>query len=272
MSSRFLLWRLPLAIGSAATLLFAAGFSVALRGALGNPIGEPPPAPRAPQAAEKVVGRRLLLVLGDSLARGTGDETGRGFALDVFDAMKKHGPTEIANLSVNGAESSELKDLVASANVRSIVASADVIVISIGGNDLSHAVPRGPEPPSVRAVEDVTTARARYAGNLRTVVAALRQVNAAAPILLLGLYDPFGSTTSAATIPSGAARLGASVILRWNDVIAETALSSPRTWVVPSFDLFEERPDRLSVDKFHPNRKGYAAISTRMIQLLPETP
>lgn len=275
MSSRFLLWRLPLAVGSAATLLFAAGFSVALRGALGNPIGAPPPPPRAAQAVEKVAGRRLLLVLGDSLARGTGDEAGRGFALDVFDAMKKHGPTEIANLSVNGAESSELKELVASPNVRSLAASADVVLVSIGGNDLSHAVPRGPEPPSLRAVEDVTTARARYAGNLRAVVAALRQVNASAPILLLGLYDPFGGSVGPPG-PAGASapavRLGASVILRWNDVIAETALSTPRTWVVPSFDLFEERADRLSVDKFHPNRQGYAAISTRMIQLLPETP
>jgi len=264
MSSRFLLWRLPLTIGTAATLLFAGGFWVALRGALGDPIGAPPPAPRAARAVEKGAGRRLLLVLGDSLARGTGDETGRGFALDVLDAMKKRGAAEIANLSVNGAESPELKDLVASANVLSLAASADVIVVSIGGNDLSHAVPRGPEP-SVRAVEDVTTARARYAENLRAVVGALRRVNATAPILLLGLYDPFNQG-------GPGARLGASVILRWNDVIAETALSSPGTRTVPTFDLFEGRPDRLAVDKFHPNRQGYAAISTRMVQLLPDTP
>ena len=59
------------------------------------------------------------------------------------------------------------------------------------------------------------------------------------------------------------------MILRWNTHPQETALSFPRTYVVPTFDLFEGRPDRLAVDKFHPNRKGYQAIAARMIQLLP---
>lgn len=243
--------------------MFAAGFAIALRGALGSPIGVAPPAPSASRPIAKAAGSRLLLVLGDSLARGTGDESGRGFALDVQDAMKKHGPTEIANLSVNGAESSELKELCASANVRTLAASADVILVSIGGNDLSHAVPRGPEP-SVRTVEDVSTARARYAENLRAIVRDLRAAPGAR-LLLLALYDPFGGSG-----PGG--RLGASVILRWNDVIAETALAYPNTSVVPTFDLFDGRPDRLANDRFHPNRNGYAAIAIRMVQLLPESP
>jgi len=262
---RVLLWYLPLTVGVAASLLFAAGFWVALRGSLGTPIGGPPPPPVATRALEAVAGRRLLLVLGDSLARGTGDESGRGFGLDVLDALKKTGPAEIANLSVNGAESAELKDVVASANVRSLAASAAVIAVSIGGNDLSHSVPRGPEPQPGRLVEDLTTARKRYAENLAGVVAALRRANPSAPILLLELYDPFGQAG-----PGG--RLGASVVLRWNDVISETALATPGVRSVPSFDLFDGRPDRLAVDRFHPNRQGYAAISARMIQLLPGSP
>ena len=244
--------------------MFAVGFAVALRGALGSPIGVAPPAPSAPRPIAKAAGSRMLLVLGDSLARGTGDESGRGFALDVQDAMKKHAPTEIANLSVNGAESSELKELCASANVRTLAASADVILVSIGGNDLSHAVPRGPEP-GVRTVEDVATARSRYAENLRAILRDLRGANPGARILLLALYDPFGGSG-----PGG--RLGSSVIVRWNDVIAETALAYPNTSVVPTFDLFEGRPDRLANDRFHPNRNGYAAIATRIVQLLPESP
>jgi lysophospholipase L1-like esterase len=264
-TSRFFLWYLPLTVGVAASLLFAGGFWVALRGSLGTPIGGPPPPPVVPRAMDAVAGRRLLLVLGDSLARGTGDESGRGFASDVLDALKKSGPAEIANLSVNGTESAELKDTVASANVRSLAASAAVIAVSIGGNDLSHAVPRGPESPTAHALEDVTTARRRYAENLRAIVAALRQANPSAPIFLLELYDPFGQAG-----PGG--RLGSSVVLRWNDVISETALSTPGVRSVPSFDLFDGRPDRLAVDRFHPNRRGYAAISSRMIQLLPGSP
>ncbi|MEO8191448.1 MAG: GDSL-type esterase/lipase family protein [Acidobacteriota bacterium] len=263
-TSRFWLWRLPGVIAAGATILFAAGFWLALRGALGNPIGSPPPAPEAPRAAARNSSKRMLLVLGDSLARGTGDESGRGFGSDVLDVMKKRGPAEIANLSVNGAESAELRDLVAGANVRSLAAAADVIVISIGGNDLSHAVPRGPDI-GTRVIEDISTARRRYAENIRAVLTNLRRANPSVPILVLGLYDPFGGSG-----PGG--RMGASVILGWNTLIEEMALSFPSTLFVPAFDLFEGRTDRLAADRFHPNRRGYAAIATRMAQLLPEAP
>lgn len=262
-SSRLWLWRVPALVAAGATVLFAGGFWLALRGALGHPIGAAPPAPSAATAPVKPGGRRLLLVLGDSLARGTGDESGRGFAADVLDALRKRGPADVANLSVNGAESKELAELVRSANVRSLAASADVILVSIGGNDLSHAVARGPEAAGARIVEDVTASRDRYLANLREILGALRTANPSAPIVLLGLYDPFGDAG-----PGG--RLGASVILRWNSLLQETALSYPRTSVVQSFDLFEGRADRLGVDKFHPNRRGYEAIGSRMIQLLPE--
>ncbi|HEY6050326.1 MAG TPA: GDSL-type esterase/lipase family protein, partial [Thermoanaerobaculia bacterium] len=190
-SSRFWLWKVTGLVATAATLLFAGGFALALRGRLGNPIGAPPPPPRSPAAIAKPAGKRLVLVLGDSLARGTGDETGRGFAADVLDFVRRRGPAELANLSVNGAESPEVVELVGGANVSSLAASADLILLSIGGNDLSHAVPRGPDPSAgARAVEDVAAARARYAQNLRVAITALRAANATAPILVVGLYDP----------------------------------------------------------------------------------
>jgi lysophospholipase L1-like esterase len=261
-TSRFWLWRMTGLVAGGATILFAAGFWLALRGTLGRPIGAAPPAPKAPQAVSKA----SVLVLGDSLARGTGDETGRGFAADVLEAVKKRGPGELANLSVNGAESPEVLDLVRSPNVGSLAASASLILLSIGGNDLSHAVPRGPEPESgVRAVEEVTAARSRYAQNLRASLTALRTANPAVPILIVGLYDPFG-------IGGPAGRLGSSVVLQWNTIQTETALAFPGVTVVPTFDLFEGRPDRLAVDKFHPNRHGYAAIAARMVQVLSSTP
>ncbi|MGH9368666.1 MAG: GDSL-type esterase/lipase family protein, partial [Thermoanaerobaculia bacterium] len=61
-------------------------------------------------------------------------------------------------------------------------------------------------------------------------------------------------------------RLGASVILGWNSLVQETALAYPDVVVVPVFDLFERRPDRLALDHFHPNRAGYAAIAARILQ------
>jgi lysophospholipase L1-like esterase len=65
-------------------------------------------------------------------------------------------------------------------------------------------------------------------------------------------------------------RLSRSVILGWNSLVAETALAFDGVHVVPTFDLFDGRPDRLAPDKFHPNRKGYALIAERVAQLLPD--
>lgn len=259
-STRFWLWRLPASIALLATLLFAGGFWLALRGSLGTPLGQEPPPPRAAALPAGRTGGRLLLVLGDSLARGTGDESGRGFAGDVLDGLRKRGPVQIANFAVDGAESAEVRELVESANVRSLAASAGWILLSIGGNDLSHAAPRGDGSPAA-SIEVVSRARERFAGNLRAVLATLREAAPAAPIRVLGLYDPFEERAAAS-------RLGASVILGWNSVIQETALSLPDVVVVPAFDLFERRADRLALDHFHPNRAGYGLIAARFLQVL----
>lgn len=259
-ASRFWLWRFPAAVGGAAALVFAAGFALALRGTLGEPIGQTPPPLDAAPAALPSSGAVRVLVLGDSLARGTGDDSGKGFAVDVVEALRRRGSTQSTNLAVNGLESPELVSLVESRNVRALAASADLILLSIGGNDLSHALPRGSN--ATEAVDALGDARLRFARNLRAVLGALREVNARAPIVLLSLYDPFGPRAAPG-------RLGASVILQWNALIQETALAFPEVVVVPTFDLFENRADRLAADRYHPNRKGYEEIARRILQVLP---
>jgi lysophospholipase L1-like esterase len=258
--SRFWLWTAPLAVGLGAALLFGAGFVLALRGATGQPLGEPPrPKPTAAPASAAKDGVFRILVVGDSLAKGTGDETGKGFAVNVREAFRKKGPAEIENLAVNGMESPEVLSLVESANVRALAAGASLILVSVGGNDLSHSLTRGAAPTDV--ADAVAAARGRYVQNLRAILAALREANPSARIGILGLYDPFGGE-------QGPGRIGASVILQWNTLITETALSFPNVTVIPTFDLFQGRPDRLSADHYHPNAKAYEEIARRMLQVV----
>ncbi|HEX7251329.1 MAG TPA: GDSL-type esterase/lipase family protein [Thermoanaerobaculia bacterium] len=260
-TARAWLWYAPALLALGAALLFGSGFVLALRGTLGEPLGSVPPPPRRAEKSVKPGGKRLLLVLGDSLAKGTGDESGRGFAIDLLDALRRRGPADVANLAVNGAESADVRELISGENVRNLAASADWILLSVGGNDLSHAVPRGPGSP-VEALEDVGKARARLIANLREILDELRKASRDAPIYLIGLYDPFSEERPIA-------RTGASVILGWNTAVAETALPFPNVFVVPTFDLFYGRPDRLAADHFHPNREGYELIARRIEQLLP---
>ena len=270
-SSRFWLWTAPLLVGGAAALVFGVGFVRALRGSLGEPLGEPPPPPRqaiVPPAAGK--GAVRILVLGDSLAKGTGDETGKGFGVRVLESFRGRGPAELTNLAVNGMETPEVLAVAETPNVRGLARSASLILLSAGGNDLSHGATsfgsRGEASPA--ALPDaVAAARERYVENLRKILETLRAENATAPILLLGLYDPFGSAQSG-DAQSGAARLGASVVLQWNALAQETALAFPGVTVVPTFDLFQGRPDRLSADRYHPSGAAYALIAERMLQVV----
>jgi lysophospholipase L1-like esterase len=259
--SRFWLWTAPVAIALAAAIVLGTGFVLALRGAAGDPIGEPAPPPRSAEPTPIPTGVRRLLVIGDSLARGTGDETGRGFAGDVLEAMRRHGHAELVNLGVNGMESPEIRGVAESANVRGLAAGASLILVSAGANDLSHSLGR-PGASASDASAAVGDARRGYAENLRAILTALRAANPTAPIGLIGLYDPFSSDERA-----GPGRLGSSVILQWNALAAETALSFPGVFVVPTFDLFQGREDRLSADKYHPNAEGYRLIAERILQV-----
>ena len=258
-SSRLWLWYVPAAIAAIAGGLLALGFALAVRGSTGDPLGDPPPPP-AGTAPAKTPGKRLVLVLGDSLSHGTGDPTGRGYATDVVEQLRRGGTVESVNLAVAGVESSDVLALVEGANVQSLAKSADLILLSVGGNDLSHSLGRAGAP--TEALRDVTAARTEFAGNLRQILEKLRAANPTAPIRILGLYQPFSGS-------GREARIGASMILSWNSLAAETALGFPNVSTIPVYDLFEGRGDRLATDRFHPNRAGYRAIADRVIQSLP---
>ena len=168
----------------------------------------------------------------------------------------------MTNLAVNGIESADVLALVRTPNVRALAAGASLILLSVGGNDLSHGATRGTESP-VAIADAVSAARARFVENFREILEALREANPTAPICVLGLYDPFGGE-------KGPGRLGASVILQWNSLVQETALSFRNVLVIPTFDLFYGRPDRLAADRYHPNTRAYAEISSRVMQAIGE--
>lgn len=259
-TSRWLLWRLPAAVGALAAVTFGVGFVLALRGSLGEPLGDTPQPPAAKSAPIRKPGRRFLLVLGDSISRGTGDESGKGYAADVLDVLRKRGATDVANLAVNGAESADVLDVLKSPNTSRLVSAADWIVFSAGGNDLSHSIPRIASSAGA-PLDAIAAARSAYVANLREILQRIREANPAVPVYVIGLYDPFGNVG-----PQG--RLGSSVVRAWNALLEETALSFPNVTVVPTFDLFYGRPDRLAADRFHPNGAGHQAIAERVAQLI----
>ena len=57
-------------------------------------------------------------------------------------------------------------------------------------------------------------------------------------------------------------------LLKWNVALEEASYSVSGASVVPTADLFDERPDRLSPDRFHPGPNGYGEIASRVLSTL----
>lgn len=217
--------------------------------------------PRTVAVTEKTPDKKGLTVvaLGDSLTRGTGDETGKGYVGDVTDEIKKKTkkPVTLLNLGVNGQRSDQLLQQVLQKEVQRQIASADVVLVTIGGNDLF----RGGQGLVDYNTDNIAVTEKKYLENLSAIFKQIRNVNDHSNVFMIGLYNPFMELSEGKAMSK--------VVRRWNYDSAELSASFPKIVFVPTFDLFELKVnDYLYSDKFHPNTKGYRLIAERVAALL----
>jgi lysophospholipase L1-like esterase len=246
---KVLLWYIPVAGTIAATVAFGAGFYSFLHGNIGRPADVMPV--RA-IAAQPQTGVLTPIIVGDSLARGTGDETGLGIGGRITEELRrrKMNVKPTVNLAVNGARTNDLLQTMESKNVRTLLAQSNVIIVSIGGNDLwggtdwRNAPPKDPDVVMKTVIDRIDQA-----------VKIIRAVNPKGRVFIIGLYNPF------ATTPFGP-QLSA-LVSQWNAKLIEHFAADVNVTIVETSDLFSHR-DRLSFDRFHPNQDGYALIARRI--------
>jgi lysophospholipase L1-like esterase len=256
---RFWFWYLPLVAAIVFSGVFAYGFYAGLRGGAGKPLGAVVPTSTA--SAQLRRGPLSILVLGDSLARGAGDATGLGIGgrLDAELKSMKVAHSAPVNLAVNGSRTANLLEQLAGNNVRRIVGQSNVIVLSIGGNDLWGTAAalnpqRQPVPNDPDALLNDVEAR------VAKVVAELRSANPSARIFYVGLYDPFANR------PFGA--ITSRAVTEWNSRLMRRFAADRNFNVVQTFDLFSAHEERLSVDHFHPGAAGYTLIARRIAEAI----
>jgi lysophospholipase L1-like esterase len=260
---RLVLWFLPAALGLATAAVFAAGFAAALQGRLGEPVdpsATPVPTPGAGTAIATADGAFRIVALGDSLTRGAGDAAGGGgYPERVAAALRKMGMTvSVDNLAADGSETGDFLRKMEEADMARRIAAANLILVSIGGNDLSHSLRS--VAPGEAATDPTATALRDSSINLQRILPLLRKSNPSAPIRILGLYNPFPESFDR--------RLAKETLLKWNVALEEASYTVSGASVVPTADLFDERPDRLSPDRFHPGPNGYGEISSRILSTL----
>ncbi|HET8774673.1 MAG TPA: GDSL-type esterase/lipase family protein [Thermoanaerobaculia bacterium] len=198
------------------------------------------------------------VILGDSVARGAGDESGGdGIAGALRGQLQSRGPQPamVANLGINGARTGDVRRLLGHAAARSAVRTADVIVLSAGGNDLY-----GDSRARLFATLLPGRAQARTIARVQRVVATLREANPAARIYLLGLYNPYRHSSAGAWIDRQ--------VNLWDARLIGQFAADRGVTVVRICDLLR-RDDRISrLDHFHPGAGGYAAIAERIASSL----
>jgi lysophospholipase L1-like esterase len=210
----------------------------------------------APAAQE---GSFRVLALGDSLARGTGDPDGKGFVGYMADELKSKTKQEIVvdNYGVNGQTSTQLAATLGQSQLQQQVKAANVLVLSIGGNDLflGGETLGNLNPQRIKEIED------KYLTQLGAILKQLRELNANARIFLIGLYNPFIELQDTVTTTK--------IVRDWNYKAAEIAAQYPQAVLVPTFDLFQLKvQDYLARDLFHPNAAGYRLIGERVASLI----
>ena len=202
-----------------------------------------------------------VVVLGDSLAAGTGDERGRGIAGYLEEELPAAGggPVHAVNLGVRGSTTADLRLRLTQPRHRDAVRTADVVVLSIGANDLFRTP--GVQQELMRAPLRLADAiRERVAG----IVGELRAIAPGARILLLGAYNPAPRHSLAFLVEP--------LIRLWDGRLADRFAADGRVDVVRIADLVD-RPDRLSrLDGFHPGGEAYRETARRIAAMLSAAP
>lgn len=199
--------------------------------------------------------------LGDSLTEGIGDELKLGgYFGRVTTAMNDWSGVEevhAQNLAKKGRRSDQLLKQLEDPDVQEELKKANVILLTIGGNDIMKIVKRDLFKLKVSPFYKELTA---FEKRLDEVFGVLRGLNGDAIIIIGGLYNPF-------SIVAAEPMELEEIITAWNEVIEVRTVLDGKACFVPVNDLFYSNENMVyHTDFFHPNAKGYVQMADRYIE------
>jgi lysophospholipase L1-like esterase len=202
---------------------------------------------------------KVVVALGDSLTRGTGDDTGKGYIGYLVDELEEKSKEKITihNFGVKGYRSNQLLDQLKQGEIQRKIQSADYILITIGGNDLFQSGQTFLQMDE----QKIAQAKESYLKNLEAILKEVRTMNDSAVVFHIGLYNPF--------IDLNDSELTTKIVRDWNYEANQLLDQNEKAVYVPTFDLFQlSVNDYLYTDKFHPNAEGYRLIAERVASLI----
>ncbi|WP_050180648.1 SGNH/GDSL hydrolase family protein [Domibacillus robiginosus] len=214
----------------------------------------------AQETVETSVPQDISIVsIGDSLTEGVGDSTNSGgyipYLEDQLESLDEVKDASFVNHGKRGNRTDQLIKRLKKEDIGADIQKADMVMVTIGGNDVVKVVK---ENWSHLTVETFEREEEGYGDRIRTVLEEIRSINEDAGIVLIGIYNPFGRVFIDTEDDEA-------IVQAWNKQAEEVAASFDRTVFVNVETIFGEGSDGLFFeDQFHPNDIGYEQMAGRI--------
>lgn len=205
------------------------------------------------------------VALGDSLTEGVGDELGQhgyvGRMQKEMETWKGVKSVTVTNTAKRGRRSDQLIDQIQSGKLDDALERADIISLTIGGNDLMKIVRANITDLTKEVFDDK---RPAFQQRYETIMQLIRERNPDAPIILIGIYNPLSIFTKEKSDMN-------TIMREWNSDIRGFANQDAHAVFINVEDLFDSNDNMVyHTDFFHPNAKGYDQMTARIIKTLHE--
>lgn len=236
-------------------------------------------------SSEQIKTKELNLVaIGDSLTEGIGDSTGRGgyvpLVAELLESKDEIETVSTSNYGISGNRSDQiLKRIKKDEKLQNDVKKADVIVLTVGGNDLMKVV----RSTLLKVKEDsFIKPQKEYNERIEETFKELRSLNSDAPIYVFGIYNPFYLYFSEITEMQD-------IVDSWNETTQSVVEEEQKAHFIPINDILykggnqpelsENQKDTIDSsvkdkkeskvfndllfeeDNFHPNDSGYELMA-----------
>ena len=245
------------------------------------PSAEPVMTKPSTSAKKKVV---TYVAIGDSLTKGVGDSTNQGgFVPLLAQSLTNETGLEFKaiNYGVSGNTSGQiLSRMQEKKEIRKDLKQAQLLTITVGGNDLRKAIL---EDTSNLDLDRFEKASKTYEKNLKQIIELARKDNPDLAIYVVGIYNPlylnFPDLTELQTL-----------VDQWNQRTEEILSAYQGVYFVPINDLLYKGIDGKSgvteselgketvtndalydEDSFHPNNTGYEIMKEAVLEKIHAT-
>ena len=203
------------------------------------------------------------LALGDSLTRGVGDEQKNyGYTVRLQDELEKWPmikSVDLDNRGKNGRRSDQLLALLQKGHYDEELEKADLITITLGGNDAMKIVKNHLFSLNKQLFNNELP---QFIERYNEILNEIRTRNPDVPIVIIGFYNPFSIIVDEDTPFEP-------IITEWNDEIENLANEDVNACFVHIDDLFTSNEDMVyHVDFFHPNATGYERMTNRIVETM----